>query len=120
MMGRKAVIAVPYWPGSNGDFDAVNRIRDYGMEAIPIYFHIGDEKRLETNAQLLLHSDGVFVPGGFPYEDRLGFGRVPAHISQFLTSMKKLTEDGKPILAICAGDQIAQVMRLAFLGTSYK
>jgi len=119
-LGRKPVIAVPYWPGSNGDFDAVNRIRNYEMNAEPLYFHFGNERRLEENMRRLAGCDGAFIPGGFPYEDRLGFGRVPASIKQFSDAMVKMAQDGKPVLAICAGDQIAQTMRLAFSGTPYK
>lgn len=54
------------------------------------------------------------LPGGFPYEDRIGFGVVPAKIVQFALALRTLVDKGKPVLAFCAGDQIAQYMRLAF------
>lgn len=118
----KPVIAVPYFPGSNGDHDAISRIEEFGMKAVPLYFHIGDETRLEKNANVLAHAvDGAVLPGGFPYEDRLGFGVVPAKIKPFASALRTLADKGKPVIAFCSGDQIAQTMRLAFpLGSDHK
>ena len=113
-------IAVPYFPGSNGDHDAISRIKEFGMQPLPLYFHIGNEKRLEDSAKALTQVDGAVVPGGFPYEDRLGFGIVPARIEQFTTALRKLADDGKPVIAFCSGNQIAQAMKLAFPDSSYK
>ncbi len=110
----KPLIAVPYFPGSNGDIDAIERVRDYGMEPLPLYFHFGDEKRLEENSRILREADGAIMCGGFPYEDRLGFGRVPAKIKPYADAMRKLVDKGKPVIAVCSGNQIAHVMRLAF------
>ncbi len=110
----KPVISVPYFPGSNGDEDAIREINKYGMEALPLYFHFGDEKRLEENAKAMVQTDGAFLCGGFPYEDRLGFGRVPAKIKQYSDSLRQMVDAGKPIIAVCSGDQIAHSMKLAF------
>lgn len=112
---KQPVIAVPYFPGSNGDYDAINRIEEFGMKALPLYFHIGDEKRLMENAKILENDvDGAFLPGGFPYEDRLGFGVVPSKIKPFANALRKLADKGMPVLAVCSGNQIAHAMRLAF------
>ncbi|MBI4170739.1 MAG: phosphoribosylformylglycinamidine synthase subunit PurQ [Candidatus Aenigmarchaeota archaeon] len=117
----KPVIAVPYFPGSNGDEDGKTRIRDFGMEPLPLYFHFGDETRLEENAAIMKQTDGAFLCGGFPYEDRLGFGRVPAKIRQYADALRQMADEGKPILAVCSGNQIAHAMRLAFpKGSPYK
>src|SRR3989338_6357783 len=111
----KPVIAVPYFPGSNGDVDSVARISEFGMKPLPLYFHIGDERRLEENARILRGEvDGAVLPGGFPYEDRVGFGVIPAKIEQFAESLRALVDAGKPVLAFCSGNQIAQRMGLAF------
>lgn len=111
----KPVIALPYFPGSNGDIDASKRIVEAGMEVLPLYFHIGDPKRLEENAGILRGQvDGAVMCGGFPYEDRLGFGVVPAMIRQYAESMRALVDSGKPVIAFCSGNQIANVMGLAF------
>lgn len=111
----RPVIAVPYFPGSNGDVDSIDRIREFGMKPLPLYFHIGDEKRLEQNARILAEQvDGAVLPGGFPYEDRIDFGVVPAKITQFSTALRGMVEKGKPVIAFCSGDQIAQYIGLAF------
>jgi len=110
----KPVIAVPYHPGSNGDYDVIERIREFGMKPLPLYFHIG-QPDLEKNAEILAKGvDGAVLPGGFPYEDRLGFGKVPAKLKPFAQALRKIVDKGKPVLAFCAGDQISQAMRLAF------
>src|SRR3989338_706234 len=117
----KPVIAVPYFPGSNGDTDGTREIRKYGMEPLPLYFHFGNEKRLEENAAAMSQTDGAFLCGGFPYEDRLGFGRVPAKIKQYADALRQMADAGKPVLAVCSGNQIAHAMRLAFpKGSPYK
>ncbi len=118
----KPVIAVPYFPGSNGDHDAISRIQDFGMEALRLYFHIGDEGRLAENAQILATQvDGAIMPGGFPYEDRLGFGRVPAKIAPFTNALRALVNSGKPVMAFCSGNQVAHAMDLLFdEGSPYK
>src|SRR3989344_1850166 len=113
------IIAVPYFPGSNGEVDALARIREFGMEPLPLYFHMG-HKDLDMNASQLLKADGAVLPGGFPYEDRLGFGKVPAAIKPFAAALRELAGKGKPILAFCSGNQIAHAMGLAFSGNGYE
>lgn len=117
----KPSIAVPYFPGSNGDRDAIQMLRLKGMNPVPLYFHMGDEERLEKNARILLELDGAVKPGGFPYEDRLGFGIVPARIRPFVSAMHEMVRQGKPVIAFCSGNQIAHEMQLAFgQGSPYK
>lgn len=105
-------IAVPHHPGSNGDHDVIQRIKDTGMTPLPLYFDLRDPKQLEENARLLREADGAVIPGGFPYEDRIGFGKIPSKIRSFADAMHALIEKGKPVLAFCAGNQIAQAMKL--------
>lgn len=113
-------IAVPYFPGSNGLGDVERRIEDFGMQAEPLYFHIG-HKDLEENAKRLLDADGAVLPGGFPYEDRLGFGVVPAKLEPFSRSMRRFAESGRPVIAFCSGNQIGHAMNLVFPeGSPYK
>jgi len=118
----KPRIAVPYFPGSNGDFDAIERIKESGMGHVPLYFHIGDEERLMRNASILAEEmDGAVLPGGFPYQDRIDFGTVPAKIRPFAKALRGLVDKGKPVIAFCSGNQIAHAMRLAFPSdTDYK
>ena len=117
----KPIIAVPYFPGSNGDEDAIREINKHGMRAEPLYFHFGDERRLEENARSMTQMDGAFLCGGFPYEDRLGFGRVPAKIKQYADTLRQMIEAGNPVIAVCSGDQIAHSAKLAFpTGSPYR
>ena len=98
----KPIIAVPYHPGSNGDQDVIERLREFDMRPLPLYFHIGNQD-LEKNAEILgKNVDGAVLPGGFPYEDRLGFGKIPAKLKPFASALRKLVNDGKPVLAFCA------------------
>lgn len=112
----KPVVAVPYFPGSNGDYDVINRLKEFNMTPFPLYFHIGDDARLERNARELEQCDGAVLPGGFPYEDRLGFGIVPSRVKPFADAMKSLAGKGKPVLAFCSGNQIAHAMGLVVGG----
>ncbi len=107
-------IAVPFFPGSNGDRDAIAMVERFGMKPDPVYFHIGDDERLAESAKRLVGADGAAMPGGFPYQDRLGFGKVPSKISAFADAMRELVDSGKPVIAFCSGNQIAHAMGLAF------
>lgn len=106
-------IAVPVFPGLNGVNDVINRIKEYGMKPVPLYFHIG-HKDLDENAKRLLDSDGVIMSGGFPYEDRLGFGTIPSKLTPFANSLREFVDSGKPLIAFCAGNQMAHGMGLVF------
>jgi phosphoribosylformylglycinamidine (FGAM) synthase-like amidotransferase family enzyme len=108
----KYVIAVPHHPGSNGDHDVVQRIKEAGMTPLPLYFDLRDPKQLEQNAQLLREADGAVIPGGFPYEDRIGFGKIPSKIRSYADAIHSLIRRGRPVLAFCAGNQIAHAMKL--------
>jgi phosphoribosylformylglycinamidine (FGAM) synthase-like amidotransferase family enzyme len=116
----KPVIAVPYFPGSNGDYDAISRIKEFDMIPLPLYFHIGSEQRLEESANALGQADGIVLCGGFPYEDRIGFGTIPAKIPQFRQNVLAAVQKGKPVIAFCAGNQIAHAMSLAFPDMTYR
>lgn len=108
------VIAVPYFPGSNGDIDTISKIEKAGMIAKPIYFHYNNLERLKDNSNELLKCAGAVIPGGFPYEDRLGFGKIPSVIQEFSKAIRRMVDDGKPVLAFCSGNQIAHMVGLAF------
>ena len=57
------------------------------------------EKNLPDNL------DAVILPGGFSYGDRLRAGVIAAH-SPIISDVKKLAEQGIPILGVCNGFQI--------------
>jgi phosphoribosylformylglycinamidine synthase len=84
------------FPGSNGDFDALNAMRDdVGVEARFVDYR-------ETSLDGLA---AVILPGGFSYGDHLRCGAI----ARFAPVMKPLAEfarDGGPVLGICNGFQI--------------
>ena len=106
-----AHIGIPYLPGSNGKRDMEERVREFGMRPHPFYFHIG-HKELDNNERMVAAMDGLVLPGGFPYEDRLGFGRVAASIKQYARAIKSFVGSGKPVLAVCAGNQSVHALGL--------
>lgn len=109
-----ARIGVPDMPGLNGVEDTIAAVKAYGMEPVPLWFHFHNKEELSRNAERLKELDGAVLSGGFPYQDRLGFGKVPSRIAPLYESVRQLADAGRPVLAYCAGDQIAAAMGLLF------
>jgi phosphoribosylformylglycinamidine synthase subunit PurQ / glutaminase len=90
-------IAVLRFPGSNCDDDALHAIgRVCGQEARFAWHKdtsIGD-------------AEAVLIPGGFSYGDYLRAGAMAAH-SPVMAAVKRFSDQGGPVLAICNGFQIA-------------
>jgi len=89
-------VAVVRFPGSNCDLDVLYVLRNV----------------LKVDANLVWHRsfshndfDAVFLPGGFSYGDYLRAGAIASH-SPSLPTVRKMAEEGKPILGICNGFQI--------------
>ncbi len=89
-------IAVIQFPGSNCDLDVVYVLRNL----------------LDIPTDLVWHKffkgsmyDGAILPGGFSYGDYLRSGVIASH-SPAMDEVKKMAEEGKPILGICNGFQI--------------
>ena len=92
--GLKA--AVIRFLGSNCDLDTLqvlNRIDDVQADLI---WH--QESNLDE-------FDLVVLPGGFSYGDYLRAGAIAAH-SPIISEIKRVAEEGKPVLGICNGFQI--------------
>lgn len=89
-------IGIAVFPGSNCDRDVHYVLNNVvGMPAEFIW-HTKDN----------LHGyDALIIPGGFAFGDRLRAGVIAAH-SPIMKEVRRLADDGIPILGICNGFQI--------------
>ncbi len=89
------MIAVIRFPGSNCDLDAVHALGDVIGVPVELVWHEHFDPSKYT---------GVVLPGGFSYGDHLR-GGVIAAFSPAMEGVKKMADDGKPVLGICNGFQ---------------
>ena len=90
-------VAVPVFPGSNCDHDALHACGTVmGWETIPVWHQ---EARLPENTEL------VFVPGGFSYGDYLRCGAI-ASLSPIMADIKRHADQGGLVMGVCNGFQI--------------
>jgi phosphoribosylformylglycinamidine synthase len=89
-------VAVIQFPGSNCDHDALQVLTN----------------NLNLESKLIWHNDfndsswdAVILPGGFSFGDHLRAGAIAAH-SSAIQNVRKIANDGKPVLGICNGFQI--------------
>ena len=89
-------VAVIQFPGSNCDRDTVHVLKNI----------------LNLEAQLIWHNefkessfDAAILPGGFSFGDHLRAGIIAAH-SPATDIVRKMADQGKPVLGICNGFQI--------------
>lgn len=87
--------AVLQFPGSNCDRDMYNAALKSGVEAEYVDYR-------ETS---LAGFDGVLIPGGFSFGDYLRSGAV-ASVAPIIKEVKRLADEGKPVLGVCNGFQI--------------
>lgn len=87
--------AVLVFPGSNCDRDMYNAAIKSGVEADYVDYR-------ETS---LKGFDGVLIPGGFSFGDYLRSGAM-ASVAPIISEVKRLAEEGKPVLGVCNGFQI--------------
>ena len=89
-------VAVIQFPGSNCDLDALEILRKTVKIPTDLVWH----KDLKQDQY-----DAYVLPGGFSYGDYLRAGAIAA-TSPSLETIRKATEEGKPVLGICNGFQI--------------
>lgn len=88
--------AVIVFPGSNCDKDLYYAIKD----------GIDQEVELVSFKDTSLSGfDAVLIPGGFSYGDYLRSGAIAAH-APIISEIKRMANEGKPVLGICNGFQI--------------
>ena len=87
--------AVLVFPGSNCDRDMYNAAIKSGAQADYVDYR-------ETS---LDGYDGVLIPGGFSFGDYLRSGAM-ASVAPIINEVKRLANDGKPVLGVCDGFQI--------------
>lgn len=89
-------IAIPSFPGSNGEVDNLKALRRCGFECFLFRWNDSREKLKDV--------DGYFFGAGFSYEDRGRAGMVAARDPLF-TFMREEAERGKVIVGSCNGAQ---------------
>ncbi|MEM3030467.1 MAG: phosphoribosylformylglycinamidine synthase I [Candidatus Micrarchaeia archaeon] len=89
-------VAVIRFPGSNCDLDAVHALRDVLHAPCELVWH------KEFKAEKF---DAAILPGGFSYGDHLRAGVIAA-FSPAMKEVRRMAEEGKPVLGICNGFQI--------------
>ena len=89
-------VGVLVFPGSNCDRDMFHVLTDVFHLNTQYFWH---KKGLPHNI------DAVILPGGFSYGDRLRAGVIAAN-SPIIDDVKKLANEGIPILGVCNGFQI--------------
>ncbi|RLG02806.1 MAG: phosphoribosylformylglycinamidine synthase subunit PurQ [Thaumarchaeota archaeon] len=102
-------------PGTNCDKETARALREAG--AIAEIIHVN---RVVEGAVDLFGYDGLVIPGGFSYGDRVRAGAIlSAKIrSKIWEKVKAFADEGRPVLGICNGFQV--LVELGLLpGSSY-
>lgn len=89
-------IGIVQFGGSNCDLDVLHVLKDVlGVDAELVWYKEESLERFE----------GIVIPGGFSYGDYLRAGAIAAR-TPIMASVKKLAEEGKPVIGICNGFQV--------------
>ena len=87
--------AVVVFPGTNCEHDVVYALERVGIGSELVWHRETDLSRF----------DSVVLPGGFAHGDYLRVGAV-ARFSPVMAEVKRMAEDGLPVVGICNGFQI--------------
>ena len=89
-------IGIPVFPGSNCDRDIYHVLTNLYKIKTDFVWHKKDK---------IKNYNAIIIPGGFSFGDRLRAGIIAAH-SPIIEEVKRLGNDGVPVLGICNGFQI--------------
>jgi phosphoribosylformylglycinamidine synthase subunit PurQ / glutaminase len=89
-------IGIPIFPGSNCDRDIYHVLTNLYNVKTDLIWHKKDN---------IKNYNAIIIPGGFSFGDRLRAGIIAAH-SPIIKEVKRLGNDGVPVLGICNGFQI--------------
>jgi phosphoribosylformylglycinamidine synthase len=92
----RPTIAVPVFPGSNDDRDAVLALERLGADAVRVW---------HTDPELPRGTAAVVLPGGFSYGDYLRCGAI-ARFSPIMQAVTGFAAEGGLVFGICNGFQI--------------
>lgn len=106
-MKPRPLIAIPSFPGSNGEVDNIKVLKRCGFDCFVFRWNDSREKLKDV--------DGYFFGAGFSYEDRGRSGMVAARDSLF-EFMREEAERGKVIVGNCNGAQVLVESGLIPLG----
>ncbi len=87
--------AVAVFPGTNCEHDVVYALDRVGIESELVWHRETDLSRF----------DSVLLPGGFAHGDYLRVGAV-ARFSPVMNEVKRMAQEGLPVVGICNGFQI--------------
>lgn len=90
-----AKIGITVFPGSNCERDVYHVLKNILEVDVDYIWH----------TSLIGNYDGIIIPGGFAYGDRLRAGAIAAH-SPIMNKIIDMAEKNVPILGICNGFQI--------------
>ncbi|MFH1448772.1 MAG: phosphoribosylformylglycinamidine synthase I [Candidatus Micrarchaeota archaeon] len=90
------MIAVIRFPGSNCDLDAVHALGEVIGIPVELVWH----EQFDNSKY-----SGVILPGGFSYGDHLRGGIIAA-FSPAVDGVRRMADEGKPVLGICNGFQV--------------
>lgn len=89
-------VAIPRFPGSNCDQDALWALRDDVGVGADYVWH---------DDHSLAGYDAVFIPGGFSFGDYLRCGAMAGR-SPIMEEVARFAAEGRPVLGVCNGFQV--------------
>jgi phosphoribosylformylglycinamidine synthase len=94
-MRGNAHVGVIQFPGVNCEYETARALEAAGLDAEVIRWNDAGGRAL----------DGIVLPGGWSYQDRVRGGAIAAR-EPVLDTVRELAAAGKPVLGICNGAQV--------------
>lgn len=99
-------IAIPRFPATNNEFDALKVFKNIFKHEAKIIPHFESDHIFDKKIT------GIFIPGGFSYGDYLRAGAIAANSNLIENIKERYKEEKIPILGICNGFQILTEAKL--------